>query len=763
MYAAPTPCAVPSSSTSCARSRTIGRSTSRPCAGDMNGMPATARATSSKLGMSGSFQHAADARHRGPHRPRQDRARARADRRRHRPAAGGEGARDLDRARLRAADAGLSADAQRRRRARPRALRAHDGRGRDRDRPVPDGRRRRRRRDAADARARGGAGRARRRDRRGRDHQEPTSRTPSERCAEAAELLPGAEIVPVSARTGDGLDELRAALERAAARVASRSGGEGRCACTSTACSPSTAPAPSSPARCGPARRRAASTSPSCRAASRARIRGVEVHDERGRARRGRTARRAEPRSDRDEIARGDVIADGPLAATYRVDVALAWVERPERRRADRRPSRHARVGGAARRARRALTSSCGSSSRSCPPPGDRLVIRSLAPPNTLGGGVVLDPHRATGRRATCSRGSRSGRAEPDAAAGAGARRSPERAPLSADALALEARLRAAGHEPPLDEDRELLAELREHGRAVRLGPTMHIHTDALDDVRDRVIAAIERDGEITLARPARRAADLAQVRPGAARALRRRARHAPPRRRARAQAPALNAASQNASSCSLEATNAARSPGRRVDQLARPGRELAELVRGVHVDPLAVAVRRVRGGQRRADLGIAQHARRHGADQFAEVAQRRRAQQKVAVRGGGGRRLARLEVARSRPSAQRTRGAAPSRSPAPTGRARRSAASTPAAAPARHPATAAARSRSGTRSPGGCRSGTPPRAASRRRSRARTGARAARPRRAGGPRRRAEAAQAPAGFGAVGSPPSAPGCSRAM
>ena len=46
---------------------------------------------------------AADARHRRPHRPRQDRADPRADRRRHRPPARGARARDLDRARLRAA------------------------------------------------------------------------------------------------------------------------------------------------------------------------------------------------------------------------------------------------------------------------------------------------------------------------------------------------------------------------------------------------------------------------------------------------------------------------------------------------------------------------------------------------------------------------------------------------------------------------------------------------------------------------------------
>src|SRR3954465_6989494 len=43
---------------------------------------------------------------------------------------------------------------------------------------------------------------------------------PARAATEAAELLPETEIVPVSARTRAGLDELRAALERAAARVA---------------------------------------------------------------------------------------------------------------------------------------------------------------------------------------------------------------------------------------------------------------------------------------------------------------------------------------------------------------------------------------------------------------------------------------------------------------------------------------------------------------------------------------------------------------
>src|SRR3954462_12093882 len=47
---------------------------------------------------------------------------------------------------------------------------------------------------------------------------------PARALAEAAALLPGAEAVAVSARTGLGLDALRDALERVAGRVAGRAG-----------------------------------------------------------------------------------------------------------------------------------------------------------------------------------------------------------------------------------------------------------------------------------------------------------------------------------------------------------------------------------------------------------------------------------------------------------------------------------------------------------------------------------------------------------
>jgi selenocysteine-specific elongation factor len=77
--------------------------------------------------------------------------------------------------------------------------------------------------------------------------------------------------------------------------------------------------------------------------------------------------------------------------------------------------------------------------------------------------------------------------------------------PLSDGAVALEARLRAAGHEPPSEAELGAAAAelpaLREAGRAVRVGRAMHAHPDAIAGVRERVVAIVEAEGEITLAR----------------------------------------------------------------------------------------------------------------------------------------------------------------------------------------------------------------------------------------------------------------------
>ena len=135
---------------------------------------------------------------------------------------------------------------------------------------------------------------------------------------------------------------------------------------------------------------------------------------------------------------------------------------------------------------------------------GDRLVIRSLAPPDTIGGGVVLDPaprrhgpsRDLTARLAALARGETPVEPAPAPAPAA----EPELPPLGESALAAAERLDVT--DPPLDRefDADDLAALRAHGRIVRLGPTMHIHTDALAAIREQVVALIARDGDVTIA-----------------------------------------------------------------------------------------------------------------------------------------------------------------------------------------------------------------------------------------------------------------------
>ena len=292
----------------------------------------------------------------------------------------------------------------------------------------------------------------------------PTSPTRRRRRSEAAELLPGAEIVAVLGAHRRGRRRAARGARRAwpaALPGRARPRRRRRC-CTSTARSPSAAPARWSPGRCGRARRARRPRSCCCRPATpRARARRAGPRRA-GRARRRRPARGAQPR--RRGAARG----------------------RPRRR--GHRPGRGPRPTLRARRgARRCATPRHGErvhvhhGTRDAPGAarrlggglwqlrleqpllaraGDRVVVRSIAPPDTLGGGVVLDARpRRHGRRADVARAAgapapRRGR-EPEprarAVAPAAARPSPARRPPlpGRRALALEARLRAAGHEPP--------------------------------------------------------------------------------------------------------------------------------------------------------------------------------------------------------------------------------------------------------------------------------------------------------------------------
>ena len=182
-------------------------------------------------------------RHRGAHRSRQERARPGADRHRSRSAEGREGARHHDRSRLRAPD-DRRHQLRLRRRARPRAVRQEHARRRRRHRPRRAGRRGRRIGHAADARALRHLPAAARPGRPHRAHKSDLADADTLRAGAievrelvAGSFLDGAPIVPVSARTGEGLDELRAALvERQPARARPRGDG-GRPGCRSIACS----------------------------------------------------------------------------------------------------------------------------------------------------------------------------------------------------------------------------------------------------------------------------------------------------------------------------------------------------------------------------------------------------------------------------------------------------------------------------------------------------------------------------------------------
>ncbi len=335
---------------------------------------------------------------------------------------------------------------------------------------------------------------------------------------EASELLPDAEAVAVSARTGQGLDELRAALDRAAGAVASRAK-DGDAA----------------PARLHIDRVftiRGAGTVVTGTLWSgqvgrgdelvvlpegrRVRVRGVQVHDQ--------AVERA-PAGQRvavnlsgvavDELGRGDVLAsaEGGARATYRVDAELDFRPGAEPEPGERvqihhgtreAPARLAWLGGRFWQVRLEQPI--------VPATEDRLVVRQIAPPDTLGGGRVLDPHprRHGPSRDVLARLERLARGEADpepTGRGRKAQRTPSEArpqkELSSSALALEQRLREAGVEPPIDSELDSadLAALRDAGRAVRVSKALHYHADVLARIRAQLVGIAERGGgAVTLA-----------------------------------------------------------------------------------------------------------------------------------------------------------------------------------------------------------------------------------------------------------------------
>jgi selenocysteine-specific elongation factor len=328
---------------------------------------------------------------------------------------------------------------------------------------------------------------------------------------EASELLPGAEAVAVSSRTGEGLDALRAALTRAADGLPGRASRDDparlhidRVFTVRGAGTVVTGTLWSGAIAAGDE----LVVLPSGR---RTRARAVQVHDcavpsaaAGQRVAVNLTGVRVE------EVDRGDVLtrADSPLTPAYRLDAEL-WFDDVEPEHGDRVTVHHgtretpARLGWLGGRFWQLRLQAPLLALR-----GDRVVVRQIAPPDTLGGGTVLDPQarRHGPGRELLARLARLSRGEDDPApAPAAPERSPEPGPppLTPRARALAEDLRAAGVQPPLDAelDAEDLAALRAHGLAVRVSRTLHYHRDVLADVRERVIGlAAAGDGSVTLA-----------------------------------------------------------------------------------------------------------------------------------------------------------------------------------------------------------------------------------------------------------------------
>jgi selenocysteine-specific elongation factor len=246
------------------------------------------------------------------------------------------------------------------------------------------------------------------------------------------------------------------------------------------------------------------------------RVRGVQVHDDaRDRAAAGQRVAVNLTGVAVADIARGDVLAstDSDLRPTYLLDCELAFAgAAPEPEPGTRvqvhhgtreSPGRVAWLGGRFWQIR--LEHPLIALAR------DRVVIRQIAPPDTLGGGAVLDAHpRKHGpsralltRLAALARGEDPDEPAPRPAAVRAPPATTPRAPLPPSALNLETRLREAGLEPPPDSELDAndLAALRERGRAVRVARNLHYHPDALNEARKRIVdAAARHGGAITLA-----------------------------------------------------------------------------------------------------------------------------------------------------------------------------------------------------------------------------------------------------------------------
>jgi selenocysteine-specific elongation factor len=311
---------------------------------------------------------------------------------------------------------------------------------------------------------------------------------PGRAAAEVAELVEG-PVVPVSSLTGAGVDSLRAALDDVAARLPGRAGGGGSArlhvdrsftlrgigtVVTGTLWSGVIAAGD------------AVTVLPR---GLEARVRSVQVHDQPvERAAAGQRVALNLGGVGWREVARGDVVvlAGDALRPTYRINVAM-------RVEASRVQLHHGTRDAPARAVPRDGYTQFRLEQPFMADEGDRVVVRQIAPPDTVGGGVVLDAHPVRGAgRGNEERGTKNeeARSEPT---------------LDDAALAMAAALRADGRSPRTDNEVdgatvERWRVLERAGLAVRVGANLHFHPEPLAELEERVIALARRDGEATIA-----------------------------------------------------------------------------------------------------------------------------------------------------------------------------------------------------------------------------------------------------------------------
>lgn len=340
---------------------------------------------------------------------------------------------------------------------------------------------------------------------------------------EVAELLPDVPVVAVSAHARTGLEELLAALDRAAAGLPGRASADG--------------PARLHVDRSFTLRGIGTVVTGTLWAGSigagdvvtvlprglEARVRSVQVHDRPvDRAAAGQRVALNLAGTGWREIGRGDVVCldPGAISATYLVDARVEL--EPDARALERGTRLHVHHGTREAPARVVPLGAGYAQLRLeaplVPVAGDRLILRQVAPPDTIGGGVVIDPrprkHGPDAEVVERLEALARGEAPPAIAAPepVAVPPEPEPPPLDDAALRLAVLLRTDGASPRADGDladaaglsaadaAARFAQLERAGQAVRVGRNLHFDPAALEGVVARVVAICERDGAATIA-----------------------------------------------------------------------------------------------------------------------------------------------------------------------------------------------------------------------------------------------------------------------